>query len=133
MKIGDKIKRIRDIKGLKQEDIAALLKITPQAYSKVERNETKLDTDRLEEIAKIFKMSVDEIQQFDERNLFMNNMQECKDSLTINNINNFYTSDQAMFETMIAQQKEVIDLLKEELQFLRSQLNHLMKDKKSNT
>jgi len=133
MKIGDKIKRIRDIKGLKQEDIAALLKITPQAYSKVERNETKLDTDRLEEIAKIFKMTVDEIQQFDERNLFMNNMQECKDSLTINNINNFYTSDQAMFETMIAQQKEVIDLLKEELQFLRSQLNHLMKDKKSNT
>jgi transcriptional regulator with XRE-family HTH domain len=130
MKIGDKIKRIRDIKGLKQEDIAALLKITPQAYSKVERNETKLDTDRLEEIAKIFKMSVDDIQQFDERNLFMNNMQECKDSLTINNINNFYTSDQAMFETMIAQQKEVIDMLKEELQFLRSQLNHLMRDKK---
>lgn len=133
MKIGDKIKRIRDIKGLKQEDIAALLKITPQAYSKVERNETKLDTERLEEIAKIFKMTVDEIQQFDERNLFLNNMQECKDSLTINNINNFYTSDQAMFETMIAQQKEVIDMLKEELQFLRSQLNHLMKDKKSNT
>jgi len=130
MKIGDKIKRIRDIKGLKQEDIASLLKITPQAYSKVERNETKLDTDRLEEIAKIFKMSVDEIQQFDERNLFMNNLQECKDSLTINNINNFYTNDQAMFETMIAQQKEMIDMLKDELQFLRSQLNHLMKDKK---
>ena len=130
MKIGDKIKRIRDIKGLKQEDIAALLKITPQAYSKVERNETKLDTDRLEEIAKIFKMSVDEIQQFDERNLFMNNLQECKDSLTINNINNFYTNDQAMFDTMIAQQKEVIEMLKDELQFLRSQLNHLMRDKK---
>ena len=130
MKIGDKIKRIRDIKGLKQEDIASLLKITPQAYSKVERNETKLDTDRLEEIAKIFKMSVDEIQQFDERNLFMNNLQECKDSLTINNINNFYTNDQAMFDTMIAQQKEVIEMLKDELQFLRSQLNHLMRDKK---
>ena len=44
MKIGDKLKRIRDIKGLKQEEVAALLKITPQAYSKVERNETKLDT-----------------------------------------------------------------------------------------
>ena len=69
MKIGDKLKRIRDIKGLKQEEVAALLKITPQAYSKVERNETKLDTDRLEELAKIFKMSVEEIQQFDEKNL----------------------------------------------------------------
>jgi transcriptional regulator with XRE-family HTH domain len=130
MKIGDKIKRIRDIKGLKQEDIAALLKITPQAYSKVERNETKLDTDRLEEIAKIFNMTVDEIQQFDDKNLFLNNLQECKDSLTINNINNFYTNDQAMFDTMIAQQKEVIEMLKDELQFLRSQLNHLMRDKK---
>jgi transcriptional regulator with XRE-family HTH domain len=132
MKIGDKIRRIRDIKGLKQEDVAELLKITPQAYSKVERNETKLDTERLEEIAKIFKMSVEEIQQFDLRNLFLNNLHECKDSLTINNINNFYTNDQAMFENILAQQKEMIEMLKDELQFLRSQVSNLTKDQNNN-
>ena len=132
MKIGDKIKRIRDIKGLKQEDIAALLKITPQAYSKVERNETKLDTDRLEEIAKIFNMTVDEIQQFDDKNLFVNNLQECKESITINNITNHYNSDQTIIDSLLQQHKEMIASLKDEIQFLRSQLNHLMKDSKSN-
>jgi transcriptional regulator with XRE-family HTH domain len=133
MKIGDKLKRIRDIKGLKQEDIAALLKITPQAYSKVERNETKLDTDRLEEIAKIFNMTVDEIQQFDDKNLFVNNLQECKESITINNITNHYNSDQTIIDSLLQQHKEMIASLKDEIQFLRSQLNHLMKDSKSNT
>jgi transcriptional regulator with XRE-family HTH domain len=132
MKIGDKLKRIRDIKGLKQEDIAALLKITPQAYSKVERNETKLDTDRLEEIAKIFNMTVDEIQQFDDKNLFVNNLQECKESITINNITNHYNSDQTIIDSLLQQHKEIIASLKDEIQFLRSQLNHLMKDSKSN-
>ena len=130
MKIGDKLKRIRDIKGLKQEDIAALLKITPQAYSKVERNETKLDTDRLEEIAKIFNMTVDEIQQFDDKNLFVNNLQECKESITINNITNHYNSDQTIIDSLLQQHKEMTASLKDEIQFLRSQLNHLMRDKK---
>lgn len=130
MKIGDKLKRIRDIKGLKQEEVAALLKITPQAYSKVERNETKLDTERLEELAKIFKMTVEEIQQFDEKNLFVNNLQESKDSLTINNINNYYSNDQNMIDSLLQQHKEMIAILKEEIQFLRQQLEQYSKEKK---
>lgn len=129
MKIGDKIKRIRDIKGLKQEEVAALLNITPQAYSKVERNETKLDTARLEEIAKIFKMSVEEIQQFDEKNLFFNNLQECKDSITINNITNHYNNDQTVVDSLLQQQKELISVLKDEIQFLRKQLEQSTKVK----
>lgn len=129
MKIGDKIKRIRDIKGLKQEEVAEMLNITPQAYSKVERNETKLDTARLEEIAKIFKMSVEEIQQFDEKNLFFNNLQECKDSITINNITNHYNNDQTVVDSLLQQQKELISVLKDEIQFLRKQLEQYTKDK----
>lgn len=133
MKIGDKLKRIRDIKGLKQEEVAALLKITPQAYSKVERNETKLDTERLEELAKIFKMSVEEIQQFDEKNLFFNNLQECKESITINNITNNYSTDQTMIDSLLQQHKEMIALLKDEIQFLRQQLEQYSKDKNRNS
>ena len=133
MKIGDKLKRIRDIKGLKQEEVAALLKITPQAYSKVERNETKLDTERLEEIAKIFKMSAEEIQQFDEKNLFFNNLQECKESITINNITNNYSTDQTMIDSLLQQHKEIIAVLKDEIQFLRQQLEQYSKDKNRNS
>jgi transcriptional regulator with XRE-family HTH domain len=132
MKIGDKIRRIRDLKGLKQEEVAALLKITPQAYSKVERNETKLDTERLEEIAKIFNMSVDEIQQFDEKNLFFNNMQECKESPTINNINYYYNHDQKIIDSLLQQQKEMITILKDEILFLRQQLEQQVRNGSNN-
>lgn len=76
----------------------------------------------MEEIAKIFKMTVEEIQQFDEKNLFVNNLQESKDSLTINYINNYYSNDQTMIDSLLQQHKEMIALLKEEIQFLRQQL-----------
>ena len=99
----------------------------------MERNETKLDTERLEEIAKIFKMSAEEIQQFDEKNLFVNNLQESKDSLTINNINNYYSNDQSMIDSILQQHKEMIALLKDEIQFLRQQLEQYSKEKNRNT
>jgi transcriptional regulator with XRE-family HTH domain len=124
MRLGDKIKKIRDLKGLKQEELATLLNISPQAYSKIERNETKLDMERLKQIADIFGVSVEAIEQFDDKNLFFNHMQECKDSVTINN---YYNSDQAVFEKIIEQQKELIAQQKEEIAFLRGQLDRLLK------
>lgn len=112
------------MKALKQEELAALLNISPQAYSKIERNETKLDMERLKQIADIFGVSVEAIEQFDDKNLFFNHMQEPKDSITINN---YYNSDQAVFEKIIEQQKELIAQQKEEIAFLRDQLDRLLK------
>jgi transcriptional regulator with XRE-family HTH domain len=80
MKLGYKIKKIRDIKGLKQDEMASLLNISTQAYSKIERNETKMDDERLNQIAKIFGLSPDEIKNFDEKNLFINNNNEYENS-----------------------------------------------------
>ena len=72
MKIGEKIRMIREIKGISQEAIATHLNISPQAYGKIEREETKLDFDRIGEIAKYLQLKVEDILNFDEKNIFDN-------------------------------------------------------------
>lgn len=76
MKIGEKIRMIREIKGISQEAVATHLDITPQAYGKIEREETKLDFKRIEEIAKYLNITVDEIMNFDTKNIFKNTFKD---------------------------------------------------------
>jgi transcriptional regulator with XRE-family HTH domain len=49
---GAKIRSIREWRGFSQENIAAKLSITQTAYSRIENNQTKLDTTMLEKLAK---------------------------------------------------------------------------------
>lgn len=72
MNIGEKVRMIREIKGISQESIATHLNISPQAYGKIEREETKLDFDRIEEIAKYLQVRMEDIINFDEKNIFNN-------------------------------------------------------------
>ena len=59
--LGEKLKAIRISKGWTQEDLAHDLDISLTSYSKIERNKTDINFSRLEQISKIFKMSVMEI------------------------------------------------------------------------
>jgi len=61
MSIGFKIKRIREIKGIKQDFIADRLGISQQAYSKIEQSEN-LDEHRLKQIAGILEIIPEAIQ-----------------------------------------------------------------------
>lgn len=118
MLVGDKIKKIRDLRGLKQEEVAEKLNITPQAYGKIERNETRLDAERLHQIAEIFGITVEDIQNFDDKNMFVNNLKECENSQgTYFIMNNFSDSDKLypLLEKVITQQQEEIRFLREQL------------------
>jgi putative transcriptional regulator len=55
------LKKLRKDRGLRQADIAAILGISKQLYSLIERGETKLPYDRAVRIAKIFGTTPDEI------------------------------------------------------------------------
>ncbi len=72
MKIGEKIRMIREMKGISQEAIATNLNISPQAYGKIEREETKLDFQRITDIAKIMNLKAEDIINFDGQNVFNN-------------------------------------------------------------
>jgi transcriptional regulator with XRE-family HTH domain len=57
-KLGDKIRKLRAMKGYSQANIAEDLGITPGAYAKIERGEIDPNTTRLYEIAKSLDVSV---------------------------------------------------------------------------
>jgi transcriptional regulator with XRE-family HTH domain len=61
MNIGDKIRKVRELKGLKQEYVAGKLGLSVTAYGNIERNESSLTFDRLEEIADVLEVSVQDI------------------------------------------------------------------------
>ncbi len=57
-KIADRIRTIRTLKRLTQENVADELGISHGAYAKIERNETDPNTSRLIEIAKVLGVTV---------------------------------------------------------------------------
>jgi transcriptional regulator with XRE-family HTH domain len=61
MQIGEKIRKIRELKGLKQENIATALGMSITAYGNLERGDTHLTYDKLEEIAKAMEVTVQDI------------------------------------------------------------------------
>lgn len=130
MKIGDKLKKIRLLRGLKQEEMANILHVSTQAYSKLERNETKMDDQRLEQIALFLNTSPEAIKDFDESNLFVNNVSGGHDNKNQSGhtvINHFYGDESlSILQKTVEQQTELIAALKEEIEFLRKQVDHLL-------
>jgi transcriptional regulator with XRE-family HTH domain len=68
--LGHKIRKIREFKNLTTKDMADRLEMTPQGYSRIERNEVPINTDKIEKIAEIFEMQPVELMAFDEKTVF---------------------------------------------------------------
>ena len=63
--IGKKIERIRELKGMKQETLAAGLGCSQQAVSKMEMSK-EIDEEKLGRVAEILGVSVEGIKKFNE-------------------------------------------------------------------
>ena len=61
MTIGKRISALRREKNLKQDDLAQMLEVSPQAVSKWENDQTCPDISLLPKLAKILGVSVDEL------------------------------------------------------------------------
>ena len=70
MNVGDNIKKFRELKNLTREQIASELNLSLSGYSKIERNEVDLTISRIFEIAKILKVEVSQILNFDAQQIF---------------------------------------------------------------
>jgi transcriptional regulator with XRE-family HTH domain len=68
--VGSKIKRLRELKNIKQEDMAHRLGMSQPSYSRLESGETKVDLSKLEKIAQLMELKLEEILSFDEKQVF---------------------------------------------------------------
>lgn len=68
--IGNKIKNIRELKNFTQEYMAEKLDISQAAYSKLEKGDIKVSSDKLSQIAKILDVNPEDITAFDSQKYF---------------------------------------------------------------
>lgn len=61
MEIHERIRIMREVNQLTQEDMAEKLAISTNGYAKIERGQTALTLNRLEQIANIFNISVNDL------------------------------------------------------------------------
>jgi len=83
--IGRKISRIRELRGMKQETLAAELGISQQSVSSLEQSE-HIENEKLEKVAKVLGVSKEAIENFNEDAIF-NNINNFHDNSIQNNFN----------------------------------------------
>ena len=69
MSVNEKIRKIREAKDWSQEQMAEKLNMSLNGYAKIERGESKIYLDKLEQIAQVFDIDVIELMQLDGRNI----------------------------------------------------------------
>ena len=105
--IHEKIRLIRSIKGMSQENVAIDLGFSQRAYSKIERGETQVSIDVLNKLAKLFEMKPEDILNFNPETFIQTNSTYNSQS----GGNNNFTLE-----------GEHVKSLKEEIDFLKTQL-----------
>lgn len=123
---GRNVKRLREMLGIKQETLADELGLSQQTVSALEQKEA-LDKDMLEKIAKVLKMPVEAIKNFDNE-AAVYNIQNNYEGSTVAAINNSGTVNyegkwieafekiEKLFERLLQVEKEKNELLQKLLE-----------------
>jgi transcriptional regulator with XRE-family HTH domain len=109
--VGNKIKKIRELRNFSQNYIADQLGITQATYSKIENDEIDINISRLNQISKTLGVRVEDIFAFDEKFIFQN----FSDTSTANGIliqNGISTEEKKLYESQLQQLREEIHFLK---------------------
>lgn len=119
MKIGDKIKILREIRGIAPKQMADELDMTPAGYLKIERNEVDVNTDKIGKISKALGIQPHELLCEDKFVLnFSDNEFTNGGYGTFFNTVNFPSELKSLYEDKIQLMQEQIDLLKDKIRAL---------------
>lgn len=119
---GRNIKRFRDILGVKQETLAEKLKMTQQAFSKLEQKE-QIEEKTLNKIAEVLQIPVEAIKSTTDEAAFniIGNTFNSHDTSTLTPTWNYHPSFNPMdkvvelFERLLKTEQEKVRLLQEAL------------------
>ncbi|RYU91785.1 helix-turn-helix domain-containing protein [Emticicia agri] len=110
MEIGTKIKKLRELRNFTQEYMAKNLEMTPSGYGKIERDETEVSYQKLEKIAEVLGLKIEDIINFNEQIVFNVMHNQTGNGYVIHN--GISEQERKLYEQIIAQQKEEIENLR---------------------
>ncbi|MBK6339203.1 MAG: helix-turn-helix transcriptional regulator [Bacteroidetes bacterium] len=113
--LGNKIRKIRELKGLSQDYMADKLFLSQKQYSLLEGNKVKIDIKRIENIAAVFEVDPIWLLTFDEQQIF----NQCNQS------GNFYysTLNHNNLSKELELKDELIKTLKDKINLLEMRFN----------
>lgn len=120
MHIGQKIKKLRELKNLTQTHVAEKLGVSQSAYSKMELGESEVTYGRLEKISEVLEMKPEEVISFNESMVF-NVMHNQNGGNVFGDINNTISDTERQLY------QDQINLLKEEVAYLKKMLEKVLK------
>src|ERR1700744_1295558 len=122
--IGRKIRKIRELRGIKQEALAAELGISQQAVSKIEQS-ADVEEEALKKIAKVLGVTAEAIKNFSDEavvnyfNTFNDNSTNNGAVYAFNSTFNpveklieVYEENKKLYEQLLASEREKVELLK---------------------
>jgi len=120
--IGRNIRRLRELRGMKQETLAQKLGVTQQAISHLEQSET-IDEDKLQKVAEVLEINAEDIRNFREDLIFHNNVND--NGTVFNYIDQYQTNSLEKVieiyerlikekDTLLQQKDEVIEMYKKQ-------------------
>ncbi len=112
--IGQKIKKIRELRNFTQQHMAQELGVTQSAYSKMEMGESDITYKKLEHISSILGIPVDEIVTFNDQMVFNVMHNQTGNGLVVNK--GISDQERALYEDQIQFLKEQNEYLKRMLE-----------------
>lgn len=133
MKVNEKIRSVRESKKISRENIAEQLHMSSNGYAKIERGETKLHLDKLEQIAQILDVDICELLMLGDRDIVVN-LGDYKENTNSNGgyYVNYSTSTQEIekLNIIIQHQQELLEQKNNEIIALKEIINLLKTNEK---
>jgi transcriptional regulator with XRE-family HTH domain len=108
--IGQKIKKLRELRNYTQSYMAIELDMTQQGYSKIEK-EGKLSVDQLDKIAKILQVEAAYILNFNEQQILQDNNRFAGNNSVHMTQNKQHQTDPKFYAEMIMLLRKEVDCL----------------------
>lgn len=108
MKVGESIKKLRELKNLTQQHMATELDLSVSGYGKIERDETDVSISKLERIAEVLGVDMNTILSFDSKNVFQFTNNQMANGI----VQNQYNAQNELLERLVAKYEEENNYLK---------------------
>ena len=126
MPIHEKIRLLRQVKGLTQEEVADRLNLSVNGYGKIERGNCNINLHRLEQIAEVFGVEPIDLLGTVDRNVFnyscTNNMST---HMETQNNTNYSTLQHSELQSELEKQQLMIQLKDKEIELRDEKIRHL--------
>jgi transcriptional regulator with XRE-family HTH domain len=111
MEIGQKIKKVRELRNLTQDYIASKIGMTQESYSKIESSRNNISIQKLEKIAEILEVNPSDLLNFDENRVLLK-FENTHNNTQVGYFNEIESVKQ-LYEKMLLQKCEEIETLKQ--------------------